>query len=216
MENIALLRKGSRVYQEYGIVSGQEKDTFTVRTGSGSYPARKSVSCLVEPAARDKVLVCFRETGSAYILAVLERQAGRCCELSVEGDIRLLSRSGSLHLEASDGLELKSMEAISMSSEGLNARFRRASVVIDVLSFAGGLVHNAVQSIKTVATLCESFFDRVHIHAGNSFRTIEETETVKAGSIHQVARKLMTLRARFAVLSAKKDVKIDGKHIHMG
>jgi len=216
MKNIALLHRTATVYEEYGVVTGCQQGFYRITTASGNYFAKRSFSCLVEPEKDDRVLVCIQPDDSVYILAVLERCKNKSCCLSIDGDITLRSQSGSLFFEAKTDMQLNSKDSIKMSSQSFKARFKQGSVVVDALSFAGGLIHAAVQRVKMVATVYESFFDRVHLHAKNSFRTVEDTETVKAGTIHCLSRKLMTLRARFSIISAKKDVKIDGKHIHMG
>jgi hypothetical protein len=56
------------------IAEGEFK-RLQVRVGSGEYEARRAVSCLVEPALGDLVLLALHDAG-CHVLAVLEREGG--------------------------------------------------------------------------------------------------------------------------------------------
>ena len=63
-------------FQAVGTITardGAEASPWRVRAASGDYEARRAVSCLVEPAVDDTVLLTVLPTGECYVLAILER-----------------------------------------------------------------------------------------------------------------------------------------------
>lgn len=88
--------------------------------------AIRAVSCLVEPQAADRVLVCERGDGVCHLLHILERATGERANLSVRGAHTLALRQSRIALHAREHLELGSANTASLSAAGgtlsLNAR----------------------------------------------------------------------------------------------
>ena len=216
MKNLAEKQERLFAVEEYGQVTGREGDHYLVDTQSGVLEAHRAVTCLIEPEERDKVLVCSGVDDRAYVLAILERPEMGNYEMNVTGDLTISSLEGSVSLSAQDTLRMASAKSVEMLSPRLNASFKVAEIVFKNLFYAGQAIEATVARIKMVAQVVESVIDRLQQILKNSYRTVEESETLKAGNVHYLVRKLMALRSRYTVITASKDVKIDGKHIHMG
>ena len=67
--------------------------SFEVRVGSGDYAAKRAVSCLVEPALGDRVLVALHDAG-CHVLAVLDREGDAPTRLVAEGDLEVSAPGG--------------------------------------------------------------------------------------------------------------------------
>jgi hypothetical protein len=216
MKNLAEKQERLFAVEEYGQVTGRKADHYLVDTQSGILEARRAVTCLIEPEAGDKVLVCLGVDDRTYILAILERPQGSGFEMNVTGDLTVSSPEGSVSVRARDAIGLVSGKSVEMLSPHLKASFQLADVVFNKLLYAGQAIEATVARMKMVAQVVESVVGRLHQVLKNSYRTVEESETMKAGNVHYLVRKLMALRSRYTVITADKDVKIDGKHIHMG
>jgi hypothetical protein len=216
MKNLAEKQERLFAVEEYGQVTGRAGDHYHVETESGILEARRAVTCLIEPETGDKVLVCLGADERAYVLAILERPGEARFEMNVTGDLTVSSPEGSVRMRARDTIGLVSEKSVEMLAPRLDASFKAAEIVFKNLLYAGQAIEATVARIKTVAQVVESVVDRLHQILKNSYRTVEESETLKAGSVHHLVRKLMALRSGYAVITAHKDVKIDGKHIHMG
>jgi hypothetical protein len=216
MEKLAEKRQRLFAVEEYGQVTGRQADSYRVETDSDILEACRAVSCLIEPQEGDKVLVCSGVDDRAYVLAILERPGMGSYEMNVTGDLTIASLEGSVSLSAEDTLRLASARSVEMLSPHLKASFQLAEVVFNKLLYVGQTAQATLSRIKIVAQVVESVVDRLHQVLKNSYRTVEESEHLRAGSINYLARKLMALRGRYTVITANKDVKIDGRHIHMG
>lgn len=78
--------------------------------------AVRAVSCLVEPQAGDRVLVCPGSDGVSHLLHILERTAGVRANLSVRGAQTMALRQSRIALYASECLDLGSAGAASLSA----------------------------------------------------------------------------------------------------
>ncbi len=73
-----------------------------------------------------------------------------------------------------------------------------------------------ISKIKILATTIDSTIKRLTQKLMRSYRTVSDIDQVKAGKIDYNADNVMSLRGKYSLVTAKKDVKIDGKMIHMG
>ena len=58
--------------------------------------------------------------------------------------------------------------------------------------------------------------DRLTQRIKNSFKTVEGLDQQTSLNFLQTIGKTLSIRSRDAVITARKDVKIDGERIHMG
>jgi hypothetical protein len=216
MDNLARALERDEAYLETGRVTGSEGGLYRVETGCGMLEARRAVSCLVEPLPGDTVLVSQTASGGCHLLGILERQADAATNLAFEGDVELSSREGRLRVTAQEGIDLVSPgEAILVSGQ-LQVHAGEADVSVPRLSFLGTALQAQVETVKLFGKACDSVFERVSQSVRRSFRRVEELETLSAGQLNYVVKKLMSLRGKHSVITAEENVRIDGDKILMG
>jgi hypothetical protein len=215
MENLARALDKEENFLEYGTVKLAEGGAFTVAAESGVVAAKRSFSCLVEPLPRDMVLVSRAESG-CYILAILERHGDQHACIAFEGDADLRLKQGRLRVAAQEGIDLVTANDTALVSPELSINSVQAEVSIQQLSFFGTFLQGQIERIKLIGQACDSIFERVSQTVKRSYRWVEELDQLKAGQLNYLVKRLMSLRGKYSVLTAEKDVRIDGDKILMG
>jgi hypothetical protein len=216
MENLARQFEENTVVQELGVVSGIDNEIFAVETRSGTYEARQAVSCLITPRQNDRVLLAGDLSERLYVLAVLEREAEQKKTLSFQGDVDLAVKGGRLTITSEQGLKFASGRNIDFASPELNVHSLKSEVHIHRLIFSGNFWLGQVEKIRLIVTVFDTFIERLTQKVKRSYRTIEEIDHLKAGRLDYLVDKLLSLRGKYSMFTAKEDVKIDAERIHMG
>lgn len=201
--------------QEAGRVVRAAGGAFVVATGSAEIEARRAVSCMVEPAAGDVVLVSVLPERGAYILAVLERQGSDLCVV-LDGDLHVKLPRGRFVLGAAEGVTLASGKEVGVVAGELKVNARRGSVLVESLSYLGTAVHAEIEKAKVKAAAFDASFERVTQRLKRVYRFVEELEQLRAERVDYVAKKNMSLRGENTLVTAEELVKLDGAQIHLG
>jgi hypothetical protein len=220
MDNLARKLELGSVMQEVGtvvrVVPRDGAPELVVRTHGGEFRATRATSCLLEPEAEDLVLLALVTGGGAYVLAVLEREAGAAASIAVDGDLRVKLKKGRFGVAAQEGIDLVAGKDVSVVSGSVGVNAREGSVVLQQLSLLGQVVRAEVESLKLLAGSVDSVLDRVVQKVKRSYRVVEERDQVQAETIDYTAKKTMSLHAENALVTAEELVKVDGEQIHVG
>ena len=216
MNNLARQQEDLFVFHEFGQVTELRDDTFIVDTRSGQYTAKKAVSCLLEPGKDARVLMVGDPSGECYILSVIEHGIDKKCSIQFDGDAELMTKNGRLQIAAQKDIELTTANNINLISSGFKVYSNIAEISISRLVYLGSSMFAQISKIKALATTMDSTISRLTQKLTRSYRTIEDIDQVKAGKIDYNAEKVMSIHGKYSLITAKKDIKIDGKLIHMG
>jgi len=216
MENLARQFQENMLVQDLGIITKSDNEIYMVETRSGTYEARQAASCLITPRQNDKVLLMGDFSEGLYILAVLERAAGQKQTLSFQGDVDLTVKSGRLTISSGQGMRFASARDIDFASPELNVHSLQGEVHIHRLLFSGNFWMGQVEKIRLIVTAFDSLIERLTQRVKRSYRTVEEIDQLKAGRLDYLVDKLLSLRGKYSMFTAKEDVKIDAERIHMG
>jgi hypothetical protein len=216
MDNLARQQDDLFVFHEFGQIAELQQGAFVVDTPSGRYTAKKAVSCLIEPGKDARVLIAGDPQGDCYILSVLEYGIEKKCSIQFDGDVEMVTKNGQFQLAAQKGINLTTVNNIGMVSSGLKVHSKQAEISISQLLYLGTSIFAQLSKIKVLATTVESTIRRLTQKLHRSYRTVEDLDQVKAGKIDYNAEKTMSLHGKYSLITAKNDVKIDGKMIHMG
>jgi hypothetical protein len=216
MNNLAMKIDPNRVFQEGGAVLRLEGSCILVATTSGTYRAKRAVSCLVAPEPGDRVLVAALEDGTVYVLAILEREDGQVTTISVEGDLTLRLPSGRFDVAAQEGMNLISGKDMAIVTGGLDVSAVRGGFAVEHLSFLGTFLQANIEKAKLFAGSLDSRLDRLSQRVKRSYRFVDEIDQVRAEQIDYAAKKSLSLHARNALVTAEELVKLDGEQIHVG
>lgn len=206
----------SEVRQSVGTVTDADGESLRVEMEGRTVLARRAVSCLIEPSAGDTVLVTVGGSARPYVLAVLERTGDAGARIAVEGDLTVQVRGGRLSMSATEGIALASSRDLTLASADLDVRAASGWIVLDHLSYLGGLVHAQARRINLFAGIFDSVLERLSQKMKRSYRVIEEMDFVQSGEISYRASKNLDLRAENALVTAKDLVRVDGAQIHLG
>ena len=210
MESLARKIEIKAVFQEFGEVVVIKGGRLTVRTALADVTARRAASCLLEPAVGDRVLLATEEGGDAFVLALLEQLDPSASTISVDGDLTLRSLRGKVSVAAQEGVELVSTAAVRIMASAVDVE------AIEALSILGGAVKAELGKVKMYAATLDSFFERVSLHARRSFRSIDETDQVKAQHLDYAASGNAHLHGDNALVRAHDLVKLNGEQVHLG
>ncbi len=216
MENLARRFQEHMMVQELGIITKIDCEIYTVETGSCTYEAQQAVSCLITPQQNDKVILMGNASDGFYVLAVLERKKGEKQTLSFQGDVDFIVKDGRLSIASKEGMGLTSARDINLASSELNVHSLKSEVHIHRLIFSGGFWMGQVEKIRLAVTAFDSLIERLTQRIKRSYRTVEEIDRLRAGRLDYLVDKLLSLRGKYSMLTAKEDVKIDAERIHMG
>lgn len=216
MENLARQFRENMLVQDLGIITRTQKGIYTVEAHSGTYEARQAVSCLITPRQNDKVLLAGDLSEGLYILAILEREEEHKQTLSFQGDVDLTVKSGRLAITSGQEIRFTSGRNIDFASPEVKVHSMKSEVHIQHLIFSGNFWMGQVEKIRLVVTAFDSLIERLTQRIKRSYRTVEEIDRLRAGRLDYLVDKLLCLRGKYSMLTAKEDVKIDAERIHMG
>ena len=153
-------------------------------------------AAVVEVRAPDGALVVeyLPERGSCRIHA-------RAVELRAEADLSL-SAGRRVKIEAEQGVELRSGESTVAIEPA------RVGVVAERVETQA---RRLVQTVGELETNARQIVER----ARESFREVEELAQTKAGRLRLVAKDTLRALGRQAVIKAREDMKLRGKHIYL-
>ena len=196
-------------------VMGVSERSFMIDLGAGVINARTAFSCLVEPIVGDSVLV--NQSGSDYfVLAVLERQAEQNMELNFPGDVKMVANSGQVDLIADQDLNFLSTKSTNMLSSKLNLTSADMSINTGKLTAQTNEIESHSQTVNMYSNVFNSVTKQINQKTDILIRWVEQVETLNIGNLIQNVRKNYTSHSDQAVITASKDMRIDGERIHMG
>ena len=195
MDNLARLQLHETTSSDVAVVLDVDGGCLLLHTERGQRRAIRATSCLVQPVVGDEALVVTLTDGRLFVLAVLTREprdeGDTAVELRVDGPLRIAATS--LDFDADKG----------------TMRFGTLAVLASTV-----LAH--ADSARLAVKQVDSFCDRLSQTVKRCFRTVEETDQLRAGRVDYRTEKEMQLRAENVLASARKLVKVDGEQIHIG
>ncbi len=194
---------------EKGSVVVVETETRVVR-------AKRATSCLLEPVAGDVVLVAALDADHAYVLAVLEREAGAPASLVADGDLSIKLPRGAFEVAASSGVHIVSTEEVSVVSGAIRVNAVDGSVALERLSFLGKYVRAEIGRARVFGETLDTMLNRFSQRVKRSYRVVEECDHVRAEQLDYAARKRLSLHGETALISAQNLAKVEGDQIHLG
>lgn len=215
MDNLARVRSTSDVIHAAGTVVRCEGRAFVIRTERGDFTAKRAVSCLLEPATGDLVLLAASE-GAAWVLSVLERDDMRDAALVLDGNLAIKLCTGRLEVIAQEGVKVVTGKEVSLVAGTVDVNAVEGNVALERMSFFSSFVQAEMERVKVLASTFDSVVDRIYQRVARSYRVVSELDQVKAERIDYAARKTTALRGENTLISAEQLVKVDGEQIHLG
>jgi len=175
----------------YGAVEGQENEHFLVNASGGLVRALRAVSCLLDPQAKDTVLLA-KGADVSWILAVLKRPDDKDATLSFEGAVRMRIPEGGIHISASDAINMSS-KTMALSAENASAVFGSVNLVTRVYK---SCIDNAVSVVERLHLFC----GHMRQHLVRSYKRVDGQE------VEHAAKRLMRAES-MAIVANKTEIK---------
>jgi len=196
-------------------VKGVSKNSLMIDAGFGVVNARTAFSCLVAPVVGDIVLV--NQSANAYhVLAVLERSAEQDMTLSFPANVKMQATQGKLDLISTEDISLLTSAETHLIASKLNMTSGNMDVTTGKLTSRTKEVESHSQSVKLYTDIINTVAKQITQRTEILVRWVEGVETLNIGNLIQTVRKNYTSHSHQAVITARKDMRIDGERIHMG
>lgn len=169
--------------------------------------ARRAVSCLVAPLARDKVAALHDALGTYHITAVLERDEGVALELASDR---------AMAISSTKTIEIHAGERLSLRSTLVEAVGTRFAAVFKRISAISGETTVSTKLARLVADCVDVAAQRLGISAQDSHRQIAGTEQVRCKHLDIAAQEVAHLRAGSTLLKSRDLTKIDAAQVQIG
>lgn len=204
-----------RVFAE--IECCDDEGTYQIHSEDGTLKkVQKAFSCLIEPLKGDKVLVEAQIGGKAYITNVLERTSNEVSTIKVQGGLTLRIEEGGLQVQSESGIDLSTLQTMSITSEQMDIRADEGNIYFSKLSYLGQSLVSKLESISIFGGIMNFIMDTVIQKSKTSHRVIEDSDYVKSRHINYQAKHIMQMHGKNTLLTAEELIKLDGDQIHLG
>ena len=197
------------------VVKAVGKEHIVIDISEGIVNATKAFSCIVEPCVDDVVLV-NRSSDIFHVLSILERPQVDKMNLNFPGDVKLTSASGKIELLAADGINIVSAADASITSKTLNMTTADLRLHANTLKTTINDIDVFSKNIKINTKVLDMVAKQISQKTDVLVRWVEGVETLSIGNLIQNVRQSLTSHSNQAVITAKKDMRIDAERIHMG
>lgn len=215
MATILPINQDMTGHTEIATVQGGFGTEFMVHSGNGVIRASVAFSCLVTPEAGDLVLLSCHG-GHNHILSILQRPEQQDMTLAFPASVKMQAKSGDLELTSANKLALTAAEQTQITSSEVDVKAVNTKIYSEQMSVVGDKAFTQWREVNSIATAFSLIADRVTQKLKNSFKMVEGVDQQTSQNLLQTIGKTLSIRSRDAVITARKDVKIDGERIHMG
>jgi hypothetical protein len=119
-------------------------------------------------------------------------------------------------VSAQDSLDLVSSGALRGLAARLSLRAPEAEIALENTTFVGGLLRAQLRKAQLLTEAIDTVADRWVQRVKRSYRSVRDTDQLRAGTIDHRAEQLLALRGEHTVMTARELVKVDGSQIHVG
>jgi hypothetical protein len=192
------------------------KGSLELSLDGGTVEAKRAMSCMLDPAVGDRVLVALIGDGSVFVLAVLEREGDAPGTMSLDRDLTVDLPEGRLSVVTGQGVTMASAGGVSVVAPSVDVKAVDGRLGVERLVVTGRHLLAELANVKVAAEAIDSVADRVRQSVKRAYRFVSELDQLKAKRVDWAAEKTMHLHGENTVLTADELVKVDGEHIHMG
>lgn len=197
----------------HGTVRQTDGDAVLVAGKCGMVRAMRAESCLLAPQPRDTVLLALLDDGSAWVLAVLRRNAD-----AATAELRLPEasavRARTLDIRADDAA--LTAESLRLHGKSLALEGDAVGITSRLLTLGGQVL---LQGFAVMRTLARNFGEQVARRVGRYGALDEKVDGLArrtAGRAQVAVDTSYRLRAENADVRASGQMDIDASHIKVG
>ena len=169
-------------------------------------PADRSPGCLLQPEKDDLVLILEDRKGTASIITVLKRGAGKPARLSVDGDA-VIKGGGSVSFISNHRINLLTPHL------RLKAWFSR--IAIADCAFSGAFFTSCGRRLQTVCAGVDIKAHKMVQQITRLYRRIQDEDS-QLGRVHYHVQDRFSIRAQDASVAAEKGMQVNSSTIEAG
>jgi Protein of unknown function (DUF3540) len=208
------------VVEDLGPPSGAHEKAvvlrFDVRIGESVVPARRAASCLVAPAAGDRVTVALSDD-DAFVTAILERGEGAIAAVELGGGVALeVDDERALRIRGARELHLAASEKTTLTSDDVRVVAGRARIVAKKVEAIGASLESSFHHVRQLGRIVEIVADEVSSRLKRSIRIVSDIDQTRAGVIDTRAEGIITIHGENTSVTARQIAKIDSNQVHIG
>lgn len=128
---------------------------------------------------------------------------------AVDGDLHLKSQTGGIHLDAKQGIEVRSNEAMRLEAPELNLKSHHSKWQSQDLEFSS-------TTVRFVAQRADWVVDTLMNVVRNLYSQVTELSQLRARRVRVIASEAAETHAGQFKVKASQDVTVDGRHVHLG
>lgn len=215
MATVLPINQGTTGHTETATVQGGFGTEFMVHSGNGVVRASVAFSCLVTPEPGDVVLLSCHG-GQNHILSILQRPEQQDMTLAFPANVKMQAKAGNVELTSVNKLALTGAEQTQITSSELDVKAMNTQIYSEQMSVVGDKASSQWREVNSIVGAFSLIAERVTQKLKNSFKMVEGVDQQTSQNLLQTIGKTLSIRSRDAVITARKDVKIDGERIHMG
>ena len=179
---------------------------YFVADASSLVPAHCSASCLLQPEKDDLVLILEDRKGTASIVTVLERGAGKAARLSVDGDA-VIKGEGSMSFTSGCGINLLTPH--------LRLKAWLSRIAIADCAFSGAFFTSCGRRLQTVCAGVDIKAHKMVQQITRLYRRIQDEDS-QLGRVHYHVQDSFSIRAQDADVAAEKGMQVNSSTIEAG
>jgi hypothetical protein len=166
--------------------------------------------------AEDGERIQIRDKTNSMLLSI-DPATGLVTISSERGNLALAAPGGDIELHARGALRFRGEKDVAIDAgESLQISSKRAAIALTDATYAGTRLRTKVSDVKNVVERLETVTERLFEKAKAAYRQVEELSQLRAGRVRTLVRGSYLVRGETTSIEARDDVKIDGKHIHLG
>jgi len=214
--NLAPLMETEETVLQHATVISVYDGIAVIRLSNSALKARVAFSCLVWPEPGDRVLCSRDETGTHYILSIVERPGDQNMTLSFPANATIQTKEGSISMLSGRSVTMAAADKLSFFSGHAIHKSREAVVDFDEVTANGKRLQANFETVCLVSQMVNTMVKNLVERVKNYIRHTEDYDRVNAGQMTRKVDGLYAMDSRHTVMVSKKDTKIDGERIHMG
>lgn len=200
------LRHDAGVRLRSALVARISKGIYFVADAYSLIPADRSASCLLQPEKDDLVLILEDSKGTASIVTVLERGAGKPALLSIDGDA-VIKGGGSV--------SFISNHRINLLTPHLRLKAWFSKIAIADCAFSGSVFTSCGRRLQTICADAEIKAHKMVQQIRRLYRRIKDEDS-QLGNLHYHVQDIFSIRAQDAGLDSEKRMQVNSKKIEAG
>jgi hypothetical protein len=189
---------------------------FEIRVGGRTLEARRAASCLLAPAAGDRIVAAI-SGDEVFVLGVLERSDRSASAIELGHGVTIdVDESQSVSIRGAGDLHLHGSRSVTATSEEVRIHAGRASLIAKKVEAVGLSLESSFDHVRQLGRVVEILADEVSSRLKRSFRFVSEIDQTRAHIVDVRAEGHVNIHGENTSVTARQIAKIDSNQIHIG